>query len=169
MSKGKGQMSNEGPKATVQSVRHVEPPVETSVDYSIQINGENGGAWTLREEPSSPNSSKVYDLLERTAAFAEAIIKFSKRIPRSPGNDRLIGQLVGAGTSIGANYCEADDAVSKKDFKHKIGICRKEAKECKFWLRMIATAEESLKQEARPLWKEARELHLILCAVFRKY
>ncbi len=112
--------------------------------------------------------TRNYDLLERTAVFGEAVIRFAKRIPRHPANDRLIGQLVGAGTSMGANYCEADDAVSKKDFKNKIGICRKEAKECKFWLRMVATAEESLREEARPLWQEAKELHLIFCAIFRK-
>jgi four helix bundle protein len=58
--------------------------------------------------------------------------------------------------------------VSKKDFRNKIGTCRKEAKECKFWLRMIAAAEESLKPEARKLWQEAKELHLIFCAIFRK-
>ena len=109
-----------------------------------------------------------FDLEERTAKFGEAIIRFAKKIPRSPVNNRIIDQLVGAGTSVGANYCEADDAVSKKDFRNKIGTCQKEAKEAKFWLRMVATAEEGLKDEARTLWQEMKELHLIFCSILRK-
>src|SRR5437762_10703937 len=110
----------------------------------------------------------VYDLEERTARFGETIILFARKIPWSPVNNRLIDQLVGAGTSVGANYCEADDGVSKKDFRNKIGTCRKEAKETKFFLRMIATAEESLRAEARQQWQEAKELHLIFCSIYRK-
>ncbi|HAV61932.1 MAG TPA: four helix bundle protein [Verrucomicrobiales bacterium] len=139
-----------------------------SISYLPTEAGANASSWQLREETAVPEPRKTFDLLERTAMFGEAIVRFAKTIPRSPANDRLISQLVGSGTSVGANYCEADDAVSKKDFKNKIGICRKEAKECKFWLRMIAAAEAPLKSEARLLWKEASELHLILCAIFRK-
>jgi four helix bundle protein len=113
-------------------------------------------------------SPRRFDLEERTARFGEAIIRFAKRIPRGPGNNRLIDQLVGAGTSIGANYCEADDGVSRKDFKNKIGTCRKEARETKFFLRMVATAEEGLKDDARILWQEAKELHLIFSAIWRR-
>src|SRR5438552_8122603 len=80
----------------------------------------------------------------------------------------LIGQAVRAGTSVGANYCEADDAVSKKEFRCKIGTCKKEARETKYWLRMIAAAEEAMKEPARVLWQEAKELHLIFAAIFRK-
>ena len=109
-----------------------------------------------------------YDLEERTARFGETVIKFAKKIPQNPVNNRLIDQLVGAGTSVGANYCEADDAVSKRDFRNKIGTCRKEAKETKFFFRMVATAEESLRAEARELWQEAKELHLIFCSIYRK-
>lgn len=116
----------------------------------------------------SPETPAKYGLEERTARFGEAIIRFAKKIPQNPVNHRLIDQLVGAATSVGANYCEADDAVSKRDFRNKIGTCRKEAKETKFFLRMIATAEESLRAEARVLWQEAKELHLIFCSIFRK-
>ena len=108
------------------------------------------------------------DLCERTAQFGEVIIKFAKNIPQNSVNVRLISQLVGAGTSVGANYCEADDAVSKKDFKKCIGICRKESKETKYWLRMVATSEPSLKEEARVLWQEAKELNLIFGSIWRK-
>jgi len=72
-----------------------------------------------------------YDLEERTAKFGEHIIKFAKKIPVNKITERIIPQLVGAGTSVGANYCEADDSESPRDFVHKIGICKKESRECK--------------------------------------
>jgi four helix bundle protein len=120
----------------------------------------------LKEESAAPPPPE--DLAERTARFGESIIRFAKKIPRNAVNDRLIDQLVGAGTSVGANYCEADDAVSGKEFKQKIGTCRKESKESMFFLRMIATAEEGLANEARVLWREAKELNLIFGAIWRK-
>lgn len=122
------------------------------------------GAFELHER--TDDGKPVFDLEERTAQFGEAIIQFAKKIPQSPVNNRLIGQLVGAGTSVGANYCEADDGVSRKDFKNKIGTCRKEARETKFFLRMVATAEPGLKPEARVLWQEAIELHLIFSSIW---
>jgi len=100
--------------------------------------------------------------------FCEAIIGFARKIPRNPVTLPLISQCVRAGTSVGANYCEADDAVSKKDFKNKIGTCRKESRETKLWLRMIVAAEPDLKIEARKLWQEAKELHLIFAAIWRR-
>src|SRR4051794_12912327 len=109
-----------------------------------------------------------YDLEERTAVFGEAIITFAKRIPVNPVTLPLISQLVRAGTSIGANYCEADDACSKKDFRHKIGISRKESKETKHWLRMVAAAANELRADARPLWQEAKELNRIFGSILRK-
>jgi len=120
----------------------------------------------LMEEPMIPLPPE--DLGERTVRFGEAIIRFAKKIPHNPVNNRLIDQLVGAGTSVGANYCEADDAVSGKEFKQKIGTCRKESKECMFFLRMVATAESGLTAEARVLWREAKELNLIFGAIWRK-
>ena len=103
-----------------------------------------------------------YDLEERTAKFGEEIIKFAKKIPENSVTRPLISQLVRAGTSIGANYCEADDAESRKDFIHKIGISKKEAREVKHWLRIIVVAVPEPKEEARRLWAEAKELNLIL-------
>src|SRR5437667_12607045 len=73
-----------------------------------------------------------FDLEERTAIFGEKVVRFSRKIPRHPTNDRLIDQLVGCGTSVGANYREANEGVSKKDFRHPISRCAKEAKETKF-------------------------------------
>ena len=90
--------------------------------------------WVIREQPEK---NFVYDLEERTARFGEAVIDFAKTIPQNPVTNRLISQLVGPSTSVGANYVEADDSVSKKDFLKSIGTCRKEARETKHFLRMI--------------------------------
>jgi len=114
------------------------------------------------------DSGHLKKLDERTAQFGEAIIRFAKKIPAKPVNKRLIEQLVGAGTSVGANYCEADDSISGKEFKQKICTCRKESKETMFFLRMIAVAEAQLASEARSLWREAKELNLIFGAIWRK-
>jgi four helix bundle protein len=119
-----------------------------------------------------PNGHQVqkhpFDLEERTARFGEAIVRFSKKIPRDPSNNRLIDQVVGCGTSIGGNYCEANEAVSKKDFRNMISRCVKESKETKFFLRMLAASEPQLADEAREHYRKAKELHLIFASIFRK-
>lgn len=117
--------------------------------------------------PNEKNPKK-YALEERTAKFGENIIAFAKILPTNSVTQRVIPQLVASGTSIGANYCEADDAESGKDFKHKIGICKKEARETKYWLRIIATATPELKERLRGLWQEAKELHLIFNTIYQK-
>ena len=123
----------------------------------------------LNETPDGEKASKhPFDLEERTARFGEAIVRFLKKIPRSPTNDRLIDQLVGCGTSIGGNYCEANEGISKRDFRHMISRCLKESKETKFFLRMLAAAEPQLADEARDHYREAKELHLIFASIFRK-
>ena len=128
-----------------------------------------GSAFRLNEEPNgNGRSDRPFELEERTARFGEAIVRFAKRIPRGPANDRLIDQLVGCGPSIGANYCEADERVSKKDFRCTIGRCVKEAKETKYFLRLIAAAEPKPREDARKLYCEAKELHLIFASIFRK-
>jgi four helix bundle protein len=114
-----------------------------------------------------PND-RQYDLEERTAKFGEAVIGLAKKVKTGPVNSPLISQLVRSATSVGANYAEADDAYSKKEFLMKIGICKKEARETKHWLRMLATAEPGMKDDARGLWQEAKELHLIFAASMRK-
>ncbi len=124
--------------------------------------------WILNEVQPERDPRHPFDLEERTALFGEAVIRFLKKVPRGPNNDRLIDQLTGCGTSVGANYCEANEGVSKKDFRNIIGRCVKEAKESKFFLRMIATSEPKLADEARDLYREAKELHLIFAAIFRK-
>jgi len=108
---------------------------------------------------------KKFDLEERTGKFGEDVIKFAKKIPKNEITIPLITQLVKAGTSVGGNYCEADGAESRKDFEHKIGICKKEAKESKHWFRMIVVAVPHLKDEAKVLWQEAQELSLIFSSI----
>ena len=108
-----------------------------------------------------------YDLEDRTAVFGEAIIAFARGLPETVLVRPLTSQLIRAGTSVGANYCEADEAESKKDFRHKIAICKKEARETRYWLRMIAAAAPDKKEEARQLWQEAKELNLIFGAIVR--
>jgi len=110
----------------------------------------------------------AFDLEERTGKFGDAIVLFAKKVPVNEITRSLIGQLVRAATSVGANYVEADDADSKKDFRFKIGLCRREAKETKHWLRMLSSAEPALRDEARLLWREAQELNLIFSAIRRK-
>jgi len=124
----------------------------------------NKSMVVVREEASE---NYVYDLEERTARFGEAVIDFAKTIPQNAVTHRIIAQLVGAGTSVGANYVEADDAVSKKEFLKNIGTCRKEARETKHFLRMAVRAVPELKPQARILWQEAKELHLIFSKIRR--
>jgi four helix bundle protein len=126
--------------------------------------GDDGETAVVREET---DNKRVYDLEERTARFGEAVIDFAKAIPQSAVTSRIISQLVGAGTSVGANYVEADDAVSKKEFLKCIGTCRKEARETKHFLRMTVRAVPELKLQARELWIEAKELHLIFSKIWR--
>ena len=124
-------------------------------------------APVIREEPSD---SCVYDLEERTARFGEAVIDFAKTIPQNAVTNRIISQLVAAATSVGANYVEADDAVSKPrklSGLKSIGTCKKEVREAKHFLRMAVYAVPKLKREARRLWLEARELHLIFAKIWR--
>ncbi len=121
----------------------------------------------MPNEIKKSNSQKVYDLEERTAKFGESVIKFVKNLPKSYINNPLISQVVRSATSVGANYMEADGAESGKDFKHKIALCKKEAKETKHWLRMIAVAELDSADDCRELWKEAQELALIFSAIIR--
>ena len=108
---------------------------------------------------------KIYDLEERTARFGEMIIDFIKIISKNETNRALTNQLVRSATSVGANYCEADGAESGKDFRHKIAICKKEAKESRHWLRMIARANPDQASKCRELWKEVHELCLIFSSM----
>lgn len=109
-----------------------------------------------------------YDLEERCSQFSENIIVFLKQVPKNRLLDPLVSQLVRSATSIGANYMEANQASSKKDFRNKITICKKEANESKYWLRLIAQTSEECKESARKHWSEAHELLLIFGKIASK-
>lgn len=114
------------------------------------------------------SNNKKYDLIKRTAKFGEEVIDFAKEIKESIINRSLINQLIRASSSIGANYMEADGAESKKDFLHKISLCKKESKETMHWLRMISRSDPIFKEKCRKLWKEAHELTLIFSSIVKK-
>lgn len=106
-------------------------------------------------------SPKTYDLEERTAVLSERIIELCKSIPSAVVSRPIVGQLVRSGTSVGANYCEANNASSKKDFRNKIFICKKEAQETKYWFRMLEKYSPEKQSEIKVLWQEMHELVLI--------
>jgi four helix bundle protein len=109
-----------------------------------------------------------YDLEERTEKFARDVIRFCKVLPKNTINFELMSQVVRSAGSVGANYIEANEALSKKDFFHRIKICRKEAKETRYWLRLIGSDDVAIEKEASCLGKEATELMNIFGAILRK-
>lgn len=106
-----------------------------------------------------------YNLEKRTANFSGDIIDLVRKTKKDIATTPLLSQLVRSATSIGANYCEANGASSKKDFKNKIYICKKEAKETKYWLQLIAKASPDDAEKCRRYWKEAHELTMIFSKI----
>ena len=120
-----------------------------------------------KEHLGATSDKRKYDLEERTACFGEKIVAFAKTIKLDAVTRPLVTQLVRSGTSVRANYCEANEAGSRKEFRYRISVCNREVRESKHWLRMLATASESSKITSRLLWKEAHELNLIFSSIFR--
>ncbi|MDD5396694.1 MAG: four helix bundle protein [Candidatus Moranbacteria bacterium] len=114
------------------------------------------------------NNKREYNLEIRTSAFGESCILMCKKIKQDTITRPLISQIVRSSTSVGANYAEANGASSKKDFKNKIHICKKEIQESKHWLHMISVASPELASETGMLWKEAQELTLIFGKIISK-
>jgi four helix bundle protein len=162
-------MKHQTPSTKPQGSSNHQVSKKRHVQHRFRYSKSLEPVLVLNEDSGSNGQGKhPFDLEERTARFGEDIVRFSKKIPRDPTNNRLIDQLVGCGTSVGANYCEADERVSKKDFRNIIGRCVKESKETKHFLRMVAAAEPKLADQARELFREARELHLIFASIYRK-
>ena len=105
--------------------------------------------------------------LKKERDCLERILSTSQKHPHDRINNELVKQFIRSATSIGANYMEADGAESKKDFRHKIALCKKEAKETKHWIRMIARANPNRKKECKKLWQEAQELTLIFASILK--
>jgi four helix bundle protein len=103
----------------------------------------------------------------QNARFGEEIIKFARGVIKNEVTRPIVNQLIKCGTGVGANYCEADDAESGRDFKHKIGICKKKARETKHFLRMAVVAAPEARTSARKLWQEAKELNLIFNKIYK--
>ena len=113
-------------------------------------------------------NSKQYDLEERTLKFLQNVIKLCKKLPRDTVNIELIRQLIRAAGSVGANYREANESISKKDLNHRIRISRKEAKESHYWLQGLLEANLDFKTEIEPLINEALELARIFSTIMLK-
>lgn len=111
---------------------------------------------------------KKYDLVDRTEKFGIMVIDLAKLIPKNVITLPIISQFIRSGTSVGANYCEADNAESRNDFKHKVGISKKESKETIYWLKMINNMCPDLKEKIMVVYKEANELNLILNSIIKK-
>jgi four helix bundle protein len=114
-----------------------------------------------------PGSARGYDLEERTLKFAQDVIAFVNKVPKTLSNVEVSKQLVRAAGSVGANYIEANESLSKKDFIMRIKICRKEAKESRYWLKLMICPKE-LEEEQRRLIQESTELTKIFGAILEK-
>jgi four helix bundle protein len=111
---------------------------------------------------------KPYNLEERTLNFAKGIINLCSRLPQNLINAKLIGQLIDASGSVGANYREANEALSKKDFMHRMKITRKECKEATYWLELVEEANPKHTQEIKPFIEESKELRNIFTSIIDK-
>ena len=113
-------------------------------------------------------SSKLYDLEERTLEYSKRTIRLVKSLPRNTVNLTLSSQIMRSGTSMGANYREANETETKKDFCFRIRICRKEGKETIYWLNLIVEANPELQERLKSLFKETTELVKIFASILEK-
>ena len=113
-------------------------------------------------------NSKRYDLEDRTLEFGKRIIRLCQNLPKNGINFKLIDQITHSGASIGANYREANETETKKDFQFRIRICRKETKETTYWLQLIPEANPTLTEKINPLIQETKELIKIFAAILEK-
>ncbi len=117
---------------------------------------------------NNKTNHKAYDLEERTLDFSKLTIQFCTKLPKTVITVKIIDQLIRSSTSIGANYREANDAVSKKDFKHRLYIARKEAKETSYWLELIDATDIRNIEELLRLKDECIQLRNILSSIIKK-
>lgn len=114
------------------------------------------------------DQNKPYDLEDRTLEFAQEVIRLCKKVPRDVISLRVIGQLVDAAGSVGANYREANEALSKKDFVHRMKISRKECKESSYWLELLKESSQGAIKEIQTLIGESKELRNIFTSIIEK-
>ena len=113
-------------------------------------------------------NSKQYDLEERTFRFAKGVLEFVGNLPRTVANTEIMKQVIRSSGSVGANYIEANEALSKKDFAMRVKSRRKEAKESRYWLRLIEAREEDTEKRKQSLITEATELMKIFGSIVEK-
>lgn len=113
-------------------------------------------------------NSKRYDLEDRTLNFAKQVIEFLNKLPKTLANMEISKQLVRSAGSVGANYIEANESLSKKDFIMRIKICRKEAKESRYWLKLVSCNNKESEEEQKNLIQEAAELMKIFGAILER-
>ncbi|KKR31128.1 MAG: hypothetical protein UT63_C0082G0003 [Candidatus Gottesmanbacteria bacterium GW2011_GWC2_39_8] len=123
---------------------------------------------TNSETRMTKNHVGVYDLTKRTIAFGERVINVVKSLPRDPSNYVLTDQFLRSGTSVGANYQEADAASSRRDFLNRIKLCKREAQETRYWLILIIHANPDFAKRLEGLLKESEELIRIFGAIISK-
>lgn len=109
--------------------------------------------------------NKKYDLEDRTLKFAKSCIDLCKLLIKDTINIELVSQLVRASSSVGANYREANDSVTKKDFFYRVGICRRESKESKYWLELLSHSNRKFSIQMEPLIDEALQLARIFASI----
>lgn len=113
------------------------------------------------------DEANKFDLCERTARLGESVIDFVLLLNRNAITSPLISQLIRSATSIGLNYSEADEAGSRREFKYRISVCKRECRETKLSLRFLVRAISDVREQARPIWTEANELNRIFAAIHR--
>lgn len=134
--------------------------------YKIQTSNIKVPNKFQAPNPKSQSNHKIYDIRERLFNFAKRILQICKMLPRISECEGIRKQLANAGTSIGANYEEADGALTKKDFINKAGIARKEAKETKYWLKIISGTYIDEGELTKDI-KESEEIINILSTILK--
>ncbi len=123
---------------------------------------------TLKSNDINKPKLTIYDLEDRTFRFAKEVRKLVKALPRTICNIEDGKQLIRSSGSVGANYIEANESVSKKDFGFRIKICRKEAKESRYWLQLLMLDNDEMNKQRKGLIRESTELMKIFGAILKK-
>ena len=135
--------------------------------HNIEKSQAKNSKFQILANPQAPKL-KRYDLEERTLEFGKRVIRLCQSLPKNTVNFKLIDQLIRSGTSIGANYREANETETRKDFRYRIRICRKEAKESTYWLKLVIEANPTLSSRIEPLVQEGCEFVKIFAAIALK-
>ena len=152
-----------------QSGRHQVTLFKEVVKRLYQLNPKSEARNSKQIRMTKNQNSKHYDLEDRTLEFAKNVRVFVKKLPRTIANIEDGRQLIKASGSVGANYIEANESLSKKDFRMRIKICRKEAKESRYWLRLVdVNNNEALEKDRNTLIAEASELMNIFGSILQK-